>query len=104
VVADAGVVDHGIEAAECVDLLGDATGAADGGEVPHRNGFSLRQFAAGVFTTRLVSRVKRDPMPLLCEPGRRSGNEHTRHDLHPSICRDGMERNLLGWAASTTSI
>ena len=79
-------------------------------EIEQRTGYETRVTILGhiqrggtptafdrVLATRLVSRVKRDPVALLrqqlashqAKPGRRSGNEHTRHDLRPSICGAG---------------
>ena len=63
-IADRGVVDHRVEAAEVIDARCDVLGAGDGVEVALDDRLGLRQGAAGVLGAGGVAGMKDDLVAL----------------------------------------
>jgi hypothetical protein len=66
-VANRGIMDHGIEAAECIDPRGDFFRAGDGIEVALDDGFGTGQSTLCVSGPRTVTGMKDHLMTLLDE-------------------------------------
>jgi hypothetical protein len=64
-VADPGIVDHGIEATQAIDLLGKFARAPHGGEVAGHDLQGLRQLSARVRTARRAPAVQDHLVALL---------------------------------------
>jgi hypothetical protein len=64
-IADPSVVDHGIEAAQAIDLLGDLTRAPHGGEVAGDHLQGLRKLVVRVPTARCAPAVQDHLVTLL---------------------------------------
>ena len=68
--ADRRIVDHRIERAQSVDLIGDTTHLRDAGEIPDNDGFRPRHGLHGLLPARVVAGVQHHRMTLLHEqPG-----------------------------------
>src|SRR5215831_2090925 len=70
-IANARIVDYGVEASELIDLLRNSSRPSDGGEVPGNNPSGAACRSKGVTTSALVSPVQDNVMALFDqEPGR----------------------------------
>ena len=99
-VADRGVVDHRVERAQGVCLVGDGAGLPNAGEVADEDGFRTGNAAARVVRTLGVAGVQHDTVALLEEQfGSHAakavggaGDEDARHGTpFQSECTDGIE-------------
>jgi hypothetical protein len=64
-IADRGIVNDRVEAAEAIDLIGQASRLRDAGEIADHDGFRGREAAPRIVGSRGVPGVEHDPVPRL---------------------------------------
>ena len=77
-IADAGIVDYGVEATELVDLVGNGPGPGDGREVASHGPLGAGRGRKGVAAPTVVSPVQDDLMALLDQEPRRQETKAVR--------------------------